>query len=77
MADMKVQSLDRAFDILEILAREPIGLTLAEISAESDLPRSTTFRLLAVLLQRDYVRKGSDNNCYRLGQVLSSSLATI
>ena len=67
MADMKVQSLDRAFDILEILAREPTGLTLVEIAAESDLPRSTTFRLLSVLLQRDYVRKGPYDNFYRLG----------
>ncbi|MGB4254451.1 MAG: IclR family transcriptional regulator [Rectinema sp.] len=67
MADMKVQSLDRAFDILEILGREPTGLTLVEIAAESDLPRSTTFRLLSVLLQRDYVRKGPYDNFYRLG----------
>ncbi len=67
MADIKVQSLDRTFNILEILAREPNGLTLAEISAKVDLPRSTTFRLLAVLLQREYVRKASETNRYRLG----------
>jgi Transcriptional regulator len=67
MADIKVQSLDRTFNILEILAREPNGLTLAEISAKVDLPRSTAFRLLAVLLQREYVRKASETNRYRLG----------
>jgi DNA-binding IclR family transcriptional regulator len=67
MSDIRVQSLDRTFDILEILAREPSGLTLAEISAKADLPRSTAFRLLAVLLQRDYARKASETNRYRLG----------
>jgi len=67
MAEIKVQSLDRTFNILEILAREPNGLTLAEIARQLDLPRSTAFRLLAVLLQRDYVRKALDTNRYRLG----------
>jgi len=65
--DTKVQSLDRTFNILEVLAREPNGLTLAEVSTKVALPRSTTFRLLSVLLQREYVRKASDTNRYRLG----------
>lgn len=67
MPDTKVQSLDRTFNILEVLAHEPNGLTLAEVSAKVGLPRSTTFRLLAVLLQREYVRKASETNRYRLG----------
>jgi DNA-binding IclR family transcriptional regulator len=67
VADTKVQSLDRTFNILEVLAREPNGLTLAEVSDRVDLPRSTTFRLLSVLLQREYVRKAPDTNRYRLG----------
>jgi DNA-binding IclR family transcriptional regulator len=65
--DTKVQSLDRTFNILEVLAHEPNGLTLAEISAKVGLPRSTAFRLLSVLLQREYVRKASETNRYRLG----------
>jgi DNA-binding IclR family transcriptional regulator len=67
MAVTKVQSLDRAFDILDILAREAGGLGLSEIAAAADLPRSTTFRLLAVLQQREYVRKSGDTGKYRLG----------
>lgn len=67
MPDIKVQSLDRTFNILELLAREPNGLTLAEIADKVNLPRSTAFRLLAVLLQREYARKTSDTNRYRLG----------
>jgi IclR family KDG regulon transcriptional repressor len=67
MAEMKVQSLDRAFDILGILARAIGGLGLSEIAGSAGLPRSTTFRLLAVLQQREYVRKAEDTGKYRLG----------
>jgi len=67
MPELRVQSLDRTFNILEILAHEPNGLTLAEIADRVILPRSTAFRLLAVLLQREYVRKSNDANLYRLG----------
>lgn len=67
MADMKVQSLDRTFGILKMLAQEPNGLSLAMIAEGEDLPKSTAFRLLAVLMQHEYVRKNSETNLYRLG----------
>lgn len=67
MADMKVQSLDRTFGILRILAAEPNGLSLAEIANGGSLPKSTAFRLLAVLMQHEYVRKIPTTNLYRLG----------
>jgi DNA-binding IclR family transcriptional regulator len=67
MADMKVQSLDRTFGILRILAQQTRGLGLAQIAEAESLPKSTAFRLLAVLMQHEYVRKTSDTNLYRLG----------
>lgn len=67
MPEIKVQSLERTFGILEILAHEAGGLSLAEIADKVKLPRSTAFRLLAVLLQHEYVRKSDDTNRYRLG----------
>lgn len=67
MPEPKVQSLERTFSILGILAHEPNGITLAEISDRVGLPRSTTFRLLAVLLQHEFARKSADTNLYRLG----------
>ena len=67
MAEMKVQSLDRTFGILNILAKQAQGLTLAQIADAQGLARSTAFRLLAVLMQHEYVRKNSDTNLYRLG----------
>jgi len=65
--EIRVQSLDRTFDILQILSDEQHGLTLAQISERLDLPKSTVHRLLGVLLQRAFVRKAPETNRYRLG----------
>ena len=73
----KVQSLDRTFDILEILANEQNGYTLAQISEKLHLPRSTVHRLIGVLLQRAFVRKSPDTNRYRLGPASSAYAAII
>ena len=64
---MKVQSIDRVFDILEMLSREPEGLKLTEISQKINLPTSTVFRLLSVLRDRNYIDKNEERNIYRLG----------
>ena len=64
--EIRVQSLDRTFDILEILSDEQHGLTLAQISERLELPKSTAHRLLCVLLQRAFVRKTTESNRYRL-----------
>jgi len=64
---MKVQSIDRVFDILELLSREHEGLSLTEISLKLDLPTSTVFRLLSVLRGRNYIEKNDSTNVYRLG----------
>jgi len=64
---LTVQSVDRTFDILEFLATEQNGATLAQITEKLDLPKSTIHRLLGVLIQREFVRKNADNNRYRLG----------
>ncbi|HHT80272.1 MAG TPA: IclR family transcriptional regulator [Sphaerochaeta sp.] len=66
-AVLKVQSVDRTFDILEFLSEEQNGATLAQITEQLALPKSTAHRLLGVLMQREFVRKNTDNNRYRLG----------
>ena len=65
--EVRVQSLDRTFCILRTLAHEPLGLSLAEIAEVAELPRSTAFRLLAVLMQHEYVRKNPQTNLYSWG----------
>jgi len=64
---MSVQTLDRAFDILELLSRERHGLTLTEISNRVGLNKSTVHRILASLRERGYVEKYEDGKTYRLG----------
>jgi len=63
---MKVQSLDRAFDILELLSREQHGLNLTDIGNRLDLHKSTVYRLLQALKERGYIEK-SARGSYRLG----------
>lgn len=62
-----VQSLDRAFDILETLSREKDGLALTEIGRRLGLPKSTVFRLLDSLGSRGYVERTSATGGYKLG----------
>ncbi len=64
---MSVQSLDRAFDILEFLAREQQPVGLVEISKEVGLHKSTAHRLLTSLKDRGYIEKTETTNLYRLG----------
>jgi IclR family transcriptional regulator, acetate operon repressor len=48
---------ERILRVLEQLASSPEGKTLSELSMRLDLPVSATHRLLADLMEQDYVRK--------------------
>ncbi len=63
---MTVQSIERVFDIIELLSQEHKGLQLTEISRRLDLHKSTVYRLMAVLRKRGYIEK-SEYNLYRIG----------
>jgi IclR family KDG regulon transcriptional repressor len=62
-----VQSIERAFDILELLSHEPRGMNLTKIGAQLDLHKSTVHRLLSVLKKRGYVEKDEESGRYRMG----------
>ena len=64
---MSVQSLDRAFDILELLAGERRGMMLTDIGRHLDLHKSTVHRLLASLKDRGYIEQEAETGRYRLG----------
>ena len=67
-----VQSIERAFTILEILSKHPKGIKLTEIAAEASLSKGTVHRLLATLLNLNYVRQDQETERYRMGyQVIS------
>src|SRR5918999_1443420 len=61
-----VQSLDRAFDLLEALAGgEELGVT--ELANRTGLVPSTVHRLLATLAKRGYIAQSAESGRYRLG----------
>lgn len=64
---MSVQSLDRAFDILELLAHNRGGMFLKDIGDTLDLNKSTVHRLLKSLRLRGYIEQDGETNRYRLG----------
>ena len=57
MSDNSVQSLERAFGLLDTLSLYPNGMHLMEIASETGLNKSTAHRLLASLIALGYVKK--------------------
>jgi len=62
-----IQSLERAFAIVEEVARHREGINLAELSKAVGLHNSTTFHLVKTMAQLGYVRQCRDSKRYRIG----------
>jgi len=58
--------LERAFQVLELLAAHPEGRALSSIAAETGLPLSATHRLLTDLARSGYVRQARNQGDYVL-----------
>ena len=65
-----VQSLGRAFAILEEVARHRDGIGLAELSKRVGLHNSTTFHLAKTMVSLGYLRQEKDSKRYRIGRPL-------
>jgi len=63
----RVQVLDRAVCILDVLADHPRDLSAAEIAERLSLHKSTIHRLLAVLDRHGLIRRSPDTAKYALG----------
>lgn len=63
----KIQSVERALKILEILAEHPEGVGVTELSLKLDVAKSTAHRLLNTLLNQHYVSKDVRSDNYILG----------
>ena len=63
----RIQSVDRALNILELIAEAEDGLTLAQISQSMSLPKSTVHGLLSTLRDHNYVRQADDDGRYLMG----------
>ncbi|MDT5134942.1 MAG: IclR family transcriptional regulator, acetate operon repressor, partial [Mycobacterium sp.] len=64
-----VQSVERAFELLEVLADAGGTAALGELAARTDLPQPTIHRLVRTLLAMGYVRQ-LPNRQYSLGPKL-------
>ena len=71
-----VQSLGRAFSILEEVARHREGIGLADLSKRVGLHNSTTFHLAKTLVSLGYLRQERDSKRYRVGRPLFALAAS-
>src|SRR5438270_4824695 len=71
-----VQSLGRAFAILEQVARHREGIGLAELSKLVGLHNSTTFHLAKTMVTLGYLRQEKDSKRYRVGRPLFALAAS-
>jgi IclR family transcriptional regulator, KDG regulon repressor len=65
-----IQSLERAFAILEEVARNREGVNLLDLSRAVGLHNSTTFHLVKTMAQLGYIRQMRDSKRYRIGSRL-------
>lgn len=61
-----VKALDRAFDVMDLLARSQ-GLTLSAIAAEMEMPPSTVHRLLMALAARGVIESDPVTQSWYIG----------
>jgi DNA-binding IclR family transcriptional regulator len=71
-----VQSLGRAFAILEEVARHRDGIGLAELSKQVGLHNSTAFHLAKTMVSLGYIRQERDTKRYRVGRPLFALAAS-
>jgi len=62
-----IQSIDRAFSILQIVADQPDGVRLTDIIPQVNLPKSTVARILSTLENLGAVERHPVNTGYRIG----------
>ena len=62
-----VQSIQRAFDILEVLATERDGMGVTQLGEKLDLHKSTVHRLLNTMMSLGYIDKKPITGVYCLG----------
>ena len=71
----RVQSIERAFAVLSVLADGPIGVT--EVAERVELPKSTAARMLASLTREGVVEQVPGDTRYRLGGRIVSLAAGV
>lgn len=66
----RVPILDRTLDLLELLARQPGGLTLTAMTEALQMPKNSVFRIATTLSLRGYAERDEIAKTYRLSRRL-------
>jgi DNA-binding IclR family transcriptional regulator len=69
---MSIAVIDKAFSILEVLARTGRPLSLADLAEDSRLPKPTVYRILRSLRDLGYVEQADRGGTYALSDRLAS-----
>lgn len=72
LTNFSAPSAERCLSILELLVDEPEGMPMSLIAQRLSLPVSATHRLLAVLVQKRYVRQDAISERYRPTMLLAA-----
>lgn len=76
LRDPSVPSVDRALNLIELLASTSAGLNLSMISRKLNIPKSSAYYLVTTLTKRNLVRRDPEGRVYSLG-TLAPSFAKI
>ncbi len=68
--DYSVPAIHRAVQVIELLAASHSGFSLADVSRQTGIPKSSLFRILAALEQHSIVLQDHDRKIFRLGMKL-------
>lgn len=72
-----VPAVERAIIILQLLAQEPEGLTISQITQRLAVPKSTIFTILTTLKQYRLVERVEETGQFRLGMELFTLGSTV
>lgn len=62
-----ISSLDKALQIIELLSKNPQGLSLSELNQKLGFPKSTIHHILSTFIPYDYVTQDRERKKYALG----------
>lgn len=64
---MKLSSLVKSLQVIDLLSKNPGGLSLSELTQMLGFPKSTAHHILSTLLPYDYIAQDPENKKYLLG----------
>jgi IclR family transcriptional regulator, KDG regulon repressor len=74
--DVRLPSVDRTVDIIELLSVSNRALTLSEICRAIGIPKSSAHYLIQTLLSRGYLYRNRDGRTYSIGLRMPESFET-